>query len=112
MDIILQDEALLLDIALQPYPGNVYESAVNVYCRISPQETTGSVPGEYGCFYSIASQILELNVALDRHIPRSAINVTMIGRYLYGWSRLRKQLGSYLMHNDEMLGVMKLRVVS
>src|SRR5262249_204486 len=53
-----------------------------------------------------------MNIVLDRHIPRSTVNVTVISSYPYGWRCLRQQLGLHLMHNDQMLGIIKLRVVS
>src|SRR5262249_50813868 len=81
-------------------------------CCSSPQETASSMPREHVCFYSIPFQILELNVTLDCHVPRSTVNVTVISRYLCGLSCPRQQLGSHLMDNDELLCIIKFRVVS
>src|SRR5712692_2128319 len=82
MYIILQDKALLIDIPEQPYPSDVNQSTVNLYCSVSPQDTTGSLPVEYVCFYSIPFQILKLNVPLDSHVPCGIINLTIISYHI------------------------------
>jgi hypothetical protein len=107
MNIILQDEVLLLDMTQQPYASNVHQSTTNLHCRIRLQDTIGCLPMQYLCLYSIAFQILELDMSLDRHIPRHTIDATIVGCNMDRIGALREELRLQMVYYYYLCSIIK-----